>query len=244
MTTKTGQAWDELARTDPLWAILSKRGMRGGRWPVEEFFRTGEEELEGVLAEARRLDRPRRYGSALDFGCGVGRVTRAMASRFEDCVGVDISPTMVEHARRLNSDLSNCEFRLAEGLGDVPDASFDFVYAGFVLQHLPGDAIAGTIGELLRVLHVDGLAVVQLPPPLPLRNRPQLRRRLYSGGRAAGLPARLLIDVLRLHPISMTGFAAEEVAAIVEAGGGEIVSRVIVDATSAISGFRYLIARR
>ena len=217
--------------------------MRGRRWGLEEFFRTGEEELAGVLAEARELGRPTRRGRALDFGCGVGRVTRAMTRVFERCVGVDVSPAMIEHARELNRDLPNCAFLVStgeNGLGAFDDGSLDFAYAGFVLQHLPGTAaIESAIGELLRVVRHDGLLVFQLPEPLPLRSRLQPRRRLYTLARAGRVPEAALIDVLKLHPIRMRGMDVERVERVVGAYGGVVRRRTVVDPDSAISGWRF-----
>ena len=75
--------WDALARLDPLWAILSRPDRRGGGWSLDAFFATGDDEVESVLA--RREAQPDRFGVALDFGCGVGRLARALSTRFERC---------------------------------------------------------------------------------------------------------------------------------------------------------------
>ena len=66
---------------------------------MEEFFATGEAEFAHVSRVAETLGRPGRRGRALDFGCGVGRLTRALGERFESAIGVDISAGMVEQAR-------------------------------------------------------------------------------------------------------------------------------------------------
>jgi len=39
-------------------------------------------------------------GRALDFGCGLGRLTQPLAERFDEAVGVDIAASMIEGARR------------------------------------------------------------------------------------------------------------------------------------------------
>ena len=67
--------WDTFGRGDPLWAVLTDPTKKGNRWEVEEFFRTGEIEAAEVVSDARALGVPRRFGAALDFGCGVGRIT-------------------------------------------------------------------------------------------------------------------------------------------------------------------------
>ena len=72
------ETWDALGKQDPFGAILEP--LRGtGEWDLEEFFAWGEREIDGVLADGRRLGLPAAFGSALDFGCGAGRLTQAMA---------------------------------------------------------------------------------------------------------------------------------------------------------------------
>ena len=48
--------------------------------PRDEFFATGEREVGKRLADAAEIGLPRRYGRALDFGCGLGRTARALAA--------------------------------------------------------------------------------------------------------------------------------------------------------------------
>lgn len=75
--------WDLLGKKDPLWAVLALESKRGNRWGVDEFFATGQDEIEEVTkyVEALGVELDRR--NALDFGCGVGRLTQALADRFE-----------------------------------------------------------------------------------------------------------------------------------------------------------------
>src|SRR5690242_4971973 len=104
--------WEEIAGEDALWAILSYTDRKFGAWDREEFFRTGEEEIGELMLRARELDRPGGRARALDFGCGVGRLTRALSEHFESCLGLDISETMVNGARELNADRPGCEFEV------------------------------------------------------------------------------------------------------------------------------------
>src|SRR3954466_15239886 len=72
--------WQALGEDDPLWAILSQPDKRGGRWDADTFFAAGEQEVAAILAHCAALARPQAHRLALDFGCGVGRLTRALAS--------------------------------------------------------------------------------------------------------------------------------------------------------------------
>ena len=109
--------WEGLAQADPLWAICTDPGKRNSQWTREEFFATGRKEIETVLGYAARvglcID---KTSPALDFGCGVGRLTRALADHFPECCGVDISPTMISMAQEFNRDHAHCHFQLNDGV--------------------------------------------------------------------------------------------------------------------------------
>src|ERR1039458_919896 len=94
----TAKTWEIWAKKDPLWAILS-----GRRWETEAFFETGRIEVQGILDHCRDLDIALQYdGTALDFGCGVGRLSRALAGYFREVIGVDIAPSMIALAKQYN----------------------------------------------------------------------------------------------------------------------------------------------
>jgi SAM-dependent methyltransferase len=198
--------WDQLGEFDPLWAILSDPAKKYGRWDETAFFQTGEDEIASVLASASSLGYPRAFGRALDFGCGVGRLARALAGRFAEVKGVDVSESMIRRARELNAHLRNCAFLVNDrpDLALFPDGHFDFGYSNIVLQHLPSRGmIYAYVGEFIRTLAPGGLLVFQLPSRLPLLVRLQPRRTLFSLLRALGVSQRTLYWKLGLHPIRM-----------------------------------------
>jgi SAM-dependent methyltransferase len=218
--------WDELARGDPLWEVLSDPERSDGRWQLDDFFASGAAEVDRVLERARELGRPEQLGRALDFGCGVGRLTRALAGHFSECVGVDVSEQMVEHARELNADRPNCEFvvNVAPDLRRFADETFDLVYTSKVLQHMPSRELAcAYVAEFLRLLRPGGIAVFQLWTHIPWRNRIQARRRLYHALRRLRVPdARL--NRLGLSPRGR-GIAVDEdrIRRLVEDEGYRVV---------------------
>jgi SAM-dependent methyltransferase len=219
--------WEELAAEDPLWAVLTDPSRRAGGWEVAEFLRTGEEEIEQLLARARELDLPAAFGRALDFGCGAGRLTRALADRFGECVGVDISEAMVAEARRINTDCAGCTFVVNDtaDLSRFPDASFDLVYSTLVLQHLPSRRlIAAYLAEFVRVVSSGGVAVFQLPSSLGLVHRLQASRRLYGGLRRLRVPERILLRRTPLTPMRMVAAPEDWVRRAVAASGGAVVA--------------------
>jgi SAM-dependent methyltransferase len=227
------QDWEALAAEDPLWAVLTNPSRRGGRWDPEEFFETGEREVAQVLERARTFGRPAELGRALDFGCGVGRLTRALGGRFASCVGVDIAAGMVDAARRLNVDRPNCEFVVndAPDLRRFDDASFDLALSSIVLQHLPGPKVVERyLAELLRVTKPDGSLVFQLPHGLPPLARLQLSRRLYGLLRRLGVPERTILRRTPLTPMRMTAIAEEHVRDVVAGAGADVLAVDRLDA--------------
>ena len=184
--------WEAIAALDPHWAVLAEPERKHHRWDEDEFFATGEREVAERLAVAAEIGLPCRREKALDFGCGLGRTARALAARFDHCVGIDISVTMLTRARELNAHLTNLELIRADGSEPLPfaDESFDTVYSSIVLQHLPGHGAArAALRELARVTASDGLLCFQLPSALGLAIRLQPRRTAYRTLRAVRVPS-------------------------------------------------------
>ena len=156
--------WDALGSDDPLGVILGYPERRND-WDADEFFRTGEAEIDATLARADPFGLPERRARALDFGCGVGRLTQAMCRHFERADGVDIAPSMIAAAEQLNRHGQSCHYRLNESdsLAFLDSGSFDFVYSALVLQHMAPDLARSYLAELVRVLRPGGLLVFQVP---------------------------------------------------------------------------------
>jgi SAM-dependent methyltransferase len=226
------QDWERLAEVDALWAVLTAPGRKGGGWDVDEFFATGEAEIGHVLEVAERLDRPARRERALDFGCGVGRLTRALGARFERAVGIDISAGMIEHARRLNEAFPACEFRLnaAADLGQLESAFFDLVYSSIALQHVPTvPEVERYVTELVRVARPDGLVVFGLPTHIPFPWSLQPRRRAYAVLRRLGVSEEWMLRRTPLTPMRMTQVPEADVRALLGRVGATVLETEPID---------------
>ncbi|MGH8172597.1 MAG: class I SAM-dependent methyltransferase, partial [Rhodanobacteraceae bacterium] len=160
---KLRRVWQTLGREDPLWAVLSQADKRGGRWERTEFLETGRAEIDTQVHMLAARGLPAGRSLALDFGCGAGRLSRALAAHFEHVVGVDVSGSMIETARALNADVANVEFREnpSPSIGSVADGSVDLVYSIMTLQHIPAELAAGYVDEFFRVLAPGGVASFQ-----------------------------------------------------------------------------------
>ncbi|MDQ6891791.1 MAG: class I SAM-dependent methyltransferase [Acidobacteriota bacterium] len=157
--------WNQFGKQDPLWAIITWDDKKGNKWDPNEFFETGEQEIREVMQYVEKLGLLRQRGRALDFGCGVGRLTQALANYFETVLGIDIAPSMVKLADQYNRFGARCTYRVnaEDNLRSFADQQFDFIYTNIVLQHMRPDYAKSYIKEFLRVLKPDGVLVFQLP---------------------------------------------------------------------------------
>jgi ubiquinone/menaquinone biosynthesis C-methylase UbiE len=154
--------WEGLAQADPLWAICTDPEKRHSHWKREEFLATGEDEIQRVMECVHSLGlQLDRSHPALDFGCGVGRLTRAMAAYFPECWGVDISPTMLRVAAEFNHDAPKCKFLLNDrrDLRSFEKDYFSFVYSNIVLQHMPPRFCRRYLKEMVRITRPGGILV-------------------------------------------------------------------------------------
>jgi SAM-dependent methyltransferase len=214
--------WGQLAGADPLWAICVDPAGRHGGWDPAAFYAGGAAEVERTLSRAAALGMPVAGQQALDFGCGVGRLTRPLADRFELAVGVDIVQEMLNLAERDNPVADRCRFvRNAEpDLSLFPDGEFDLVYSSIVLQHLPPSLIRVYLAEFARVVRPGGSLVVHLPTR-PRRTPRGCCYRLLPPS-ALGLVQRRLLGYPA--PMRMHGLPEREVRALLAAHGADVLA--------------------
>ncbi|WP_433536153.1 class I SAM-dependent methyltransferase [Micromonospora sp. CA-249363] len=215
--------WTKLGAEDPLWAVLVQPGKRGGRWDVDEFLVTGRADVEETIGWLGQLGLPTRWERVLDFGCGAGRLSQGLSPYADEVVGVDIAPSMLETARRLDRSAGNIRFVLndAPDLSQFPDGHFDLVYSALVLQHLPRPAIDRYLAEFLRVLRPGGTAVVGLPTE-PARTAKGLIWQVAPFRLISWAQRRLLNYPA---PMSMTAVPDADMARLVSTNGGRIVGQ-------------------
>ena len=183
--------WEHNARSDAHFAILSDSAHNERSWELDgdQFMASGELEIARMVEFLAAAGiQPRFEGRALDFGCGLGRLTQALGRRFAAVVGVDISQSMIDRARSVQTPAGvSFVVNRSSDLGCFDDSSFDFIYSNLVLQHVSNDLQRSYLVEFCRILTPGGLAVIQVP---------SLRRGL-KGTVLAMLPPQLVAPVRR-----------------------------------------------
>jgi len=208
-----------------MWAILTDPAKAGGRWDATEFFATGVHDVGVFMQQAEAWGKPVGRRTALDFGCGIGRLSQALADHFDRVYGVDISSKMIELARQHNRQGARVEYvyNPEAELKRFENGSIDMVLSWITLQHVRPRYAQRYIQEFLRVLAPGGLLLFQYPSkPIGIGVRLARWRALLSSPR----------------PMYMNGMDRGEVAAILERGGGRVLS--VIQDDQSIPGYHSL----
>jgi 2-polyprenyl-3-methyl-5-hydroxy-6-metoxy-1,4-benzoquinol methylase len=114
--------------------------------------------------------------SVLDLGCSEGAFTSELARAGARVVGADVAEEPLRRARARDPRL---DLRLldAEGPWELPDAAFDVVWAGEIIEHVADTA--AWLSEVRRVLRSGGSLLLSTPAHGAL-----VRLRLAASGRA------------------------------------------------------------
>jgi SAM-dependent methyltransferase len=153
MRDRAADDWETLGQREPFFAVLTDERFLRERMSDEDreaFFASGEADVAHIFELIDRPDFTPR--SALDFGCGVGRLTRALTKRVERVTGVDIAPSMLRIARE---NAPNAAFSPT-----IPNDRFDLILSLIVFQHIPTRRGEALLDELLGRLEIGGAAAL------------------------------------------------------------------------------------
>jgi 2-polyprenyl-3-methyl-5-hydroxy-6-metoxy-1,4-benzoquinol methylase len=145
--------WNTKAKENPYWYVSSYGPYKDRN--LEEFWNSGENiwhELKNATGYY-----PTHSDTVVEIGCGVGRITRAIARDAGEVHAFDISEEMIERAQE--NHLRNATFHVNDGASlDVPAASADAVVAYCVFQHLPNlGMLKQYLREMTRVAKPGGI---------------------------------------------------------------------------------------
>jgi SAM-dependent methyltransferase len=137
----------------------------------KDFFASGASDVDWAKRQIEQVGLPWGGETALDFGCGPGRITAALVPYFRTAIGVDVSPRMVRLAESLTPHPDSCQFLVnaRPDLRAFRSGAFDLVYSNHVLQHFPHPLIRAYLEEFARVLRPGGVLALQLQGEVRLR---------------------------------------------------------------------------
>lgn len=152
--------WEHYGTHDPYYGVLSVPEYHADRMDedaLRRFFDSGVRDVDASLDLAEAKFGPLTYDTALDYGCGAGRLSRRLVERFRHVISIDISESMLALANK-NIDRKNVSFENAAMMTSAPA---DFILSRMVFQHIPpadGLKILGKLSARLR-----GAGVIDLP---------------------------------------------------------------------------------
>lgn len=148
-----------MENTDKHWRLWGKlspyRGVCYPQVTESEFWTSGETYVKWLLERLTRLYPTLRCETALDFGCGVGRILRPLAARYANVTGVDIAHGMLSEAKRNVPGADLCE--------QIPERQFDLVHSSLVLQHIAVNRGLEIVRRLTRCVAPGGVIALQAP---------------------------------------------------------------------------------
>ena len=177
----TDADWRQIGASEPFWGVLTHPEFKAENLDaaaIKAFYATGVDYVAYVAWELAMLSggTPFHVARALDFGCGVGRLTEAMTAHADAVTGYDISPGMLETARSKSGGKPVYTDRL-------PDGPFDWLNSYIVFQHMPPEQGYVLLDQLLERLAPGGFVSLHFTfyrdahlkppqaPPAPLLNR-------------------------------------------------------------------------
>jgi ubiquinone/menaquinone biosynthesis C-methylase UbiE/DNA-binding transcriptional ArsR family regulator len=180
-----------------------------GEWDRVRGLQVGEGEVEGAIVA---IAGEQRFGTMIDLGTGTGRMLELFADRIGHGIGIDISHTMLSHARtRLSmAGLGHCELRH----GDITslaqnENSADLVVLHQVLHYF--DDPLPVLREAARVLKPDGqLLIVDFASHSVgfLRDELAHRRLGFSSAQIAGWFGEVGLSLVRSRDLKPAGNSA------------------------------------
>lgn len=202
--------WDQAARDNAQYSVVTIPGQS-----VEEFFASGEAEVEWVLNRLDTMGVESGRELALDFGCGLGRLSVALAKHYNHVVGLDVSGEMIARAKQA----SGVRYVRADTLEGLSARSYDLVYTNITLQHMPGWLQQQYVTDFYRLVRANGVVVFELPD-WPDMERVQ-------------------------HALAMSGAGTDEVRSWIETAGGELLAIDKTESAGpSIPCYRYISTRR
>lgn len=199
----TDKDWEKWGASDPYYGVYSRDQFRANAITEEartEFFASGEEHIAKTMQNIAGFFGPWfEPKSALDFGCGVGRLVIPLALRTGHATGVDISPSMLAEARQncAKAQVDNVSFIESDDQLSQVTGSFDLVHSYIVLQHIAWRRGRTILQSLAKRVNPGGCLAVQISTR---RNAPLLVRGLVRL-RYAFPPINWARNLLRSRPM-------------------------------------------
>jgi SAM-dependent methyltransferase len=174
---------------------------------AEEYARRIADELRHKPLDRELLNRFAKQtagqSEVCDMGCGPGHVARYLRDAGASVFGLDLSPGMLEQARKLNPDIP---FREGNMMSlDIPDGTLAGVAAFYAIVNIPRKSLPVVFQEIRRVLQPDGLLLLAFHTGDEVLHEDELWGQKISMDFLLFPPSEIKLD------LEAAGFAIEEI---------------------------------
>lgn len=212
--------FNDLGQKDPYYSVLSDPKYMTKNLTdenLDQFYASGHSDVTFLFEAIARCGLEIGSGEALDFGCGVGRVTLPLAKRFAAVTGCDISESnlVVASGTAEKQGLTNVQFIKSEVdlVHQLGTQRFELIYSIIVLQHMIPPLMKLYIGQFFRLLKSGGVAFFQLP----------------TGGQGYHFSQNKLQESIQSQTVQIHALPIREVLGIIHAEGCRIVDLLELD---------------
>lgn len=215
----TDADWELIGQENPYYGVLVHPKFKTENLTEQskaEFFGSGVREIHAQLAWLQTRFPDFAPGSALDFGCGVGRLTRPLGDITGSALGVDVSEAMLAEARREAPE--SVSFAR-----DLPDRRFDWIVSLIVFQHIPPDRGYALLASLTERLADGGCVTLQFAIYRDVRHAKVAGGRIVIGDGVHSVSNDAAVAALARGEMVMFDYDLSVIVAILFAAGvGEL----------------------
>jgi len=197
------ESWRKFGKNDPYFGVITAERFRKENLDeaaLSDFFSSGENHIAETLQIVRRhVAADPALGSAVDFGCGVGRLVLPLARRYSRVTGIDISDDYIAEATRncQKQGITNADFRTSVEQLAAEGRRFDLAHSCIVFNHIPWPRGREIVGGLYAILNPGGVMAFQVMH----RHKSGALRHVARHARRSFLPFNWIANVLQKRPV-------------------------------------------
>jgi SAM-dependent methyltransferase len=197
------ESWRKFGIENPYYGVITADKFRKenlNEATLRDFFASGENHIAKILEiVCRHVTPDPAMNSAVDFGCGVGRLVLPLARRYGHATGIDISDDYIAEARNncQKQGVTNVDFRGSVEQLASEGRRFDLAHSSIVFNHIPWPRGQKIIGGLYALLNPGGVMAIQVMH----RHRRGYLRGVSRWARRSFAPLNWMANVMQGRPI-------------------------------------------
>jgi ubiquinone/menaquinone biosynthesis C-methylase UbiE len=166
MNKNTDNQWELFGKIDPYFGVLADKMYLSKNITIkykQYFFQSGFNHLDSIIKNIKNnYDGNFKIKTALDFGCGVGRITIPLSALSKSVIGMDVSLPMIKESKEncKKQSINNIQFIQSDDNLSLLNDKFNFLHSYIVFQHISPNRGMKIFQNLIKNLENGGIGVV------------------------------------------------------------------------------------